>query len=400
MTKRLFTFLLLLLALRGAGQSPKDQLKIANAAQAGRKDFYKEIPFTDRGGYFTLPVTIGSQTYDYIFETGGYNTVTSDIMAKNGLPELMKVTVGSSNQVKSKVILSKVPLLQVSDVPFTDVGVFQFDFADAPLIKCYTNGGLLGKGVIAQAVWQVDYPNKIIRLADRVDNMPNLENAIKLKVELDKVLNPFIQVEINGRPQKCLLDFGSGGFLSLTEKTAREYTFPATLEARGEGTVSAHGAKQEVSYLSKVTSVRLAGKEIKDQVAFHSASNNYNLMGTELTHYFIVTLNFKEKELLLTPIKELPQPAFQTFGITLNRDEQSIYISKIYKGLDGDQKGIQLHDRVVSMNGITPDSQNLCDSFFTFQRLLKEADSLHLKVKRDDTVRDFNLRKRGFSEEK
>jgi hypothetical protein len=396
MITRLFTFLLILLALRSAGQSAKDQLKIANAAKAGLTDFYKEIPFTDRGGYFIIPVTIGSQTYDYIFETGGYNTVTSDIMKNNALPELMKVTVGSSNQVKSKVVLSKIPMLQVSGVPFTDVGVFQFDFTDAPLIKCYTTGGLLGKGVIAQAVWQVDYPNKIIRVADRVDKMPNLENAIKLKVELDKVFNPFIQVTINGRTQKCLLDFGYGGFLSLTEKTARESAFTNTLEARGEGAVGANGATQEVTYLSTVASAELGGIKISDQVAFHSASNNYNLIGTELASYFIVTLNFKERELLLTPMKEFPQQTFQTFGINMNRDEKSIYISKIYKGLDGDKKGIQLRDQVVSVNGIPTDSLNLCDSFFKFQRMLKESNSVHIKVKRDDTERDFNLRKTTF----
>ncbi len=118
-------------------------------------DFYEEISFTDRGGYFIIPVTIGSQTYDYIFDTGGYNTVTTDIMTKNNLPELMKVSVGSGNQIKSKITLSKVPQLKLGDISCTDVGVFNFDFDESPLIMCYTNGGLIGKGVIRQSVWQI-----------------------------------------------------------------------------------------------------------------------------------------------------------------------------------------------------------------------------------------------------
>ena len=234
MTKRLLTSIFVSLTVYSFGQSPKEQLKIANAANVGLTDFYQEISFTDRGGYFIIPVTIGSQTYDYIFDTGGYNTVTTDIMTKNMLPELMKVSVGSSNQIKSEIILSKIPRLKVGDVQFTDVGVFNFDFNEAPVIKCYTNGGLLGKGVIKQAVWQIDYHNKIIRLADNLEKMPNLKNSVKLKVELDRVLNPFIQVEIDGRNQKFMLDFGYGGFISLTEKTANEYQFANSIETYGE----------------------------------------------------------------------------------------------------------------------------------------------------------------------
>jgi len=393
MTKRLLTSIFVSLTVYCFGQSPKEQLKIANAANVGLTDFYQEISFTDRGGYFIIPVTIGLQTYDYIFDTGGYNTVTTDIMTKNMLPELMKVSVGSSNQIKSEIILSKIPRLKVGDVQFTDVGVFNFDFNEAPVIKCYTNGGLLGKGVIKQAVWQIDYHNKIIRLADNLEKMPNLKNSVKLKVELDRVLNPFIQVEIDGRNQKFMLDFGYGGFISLTEKTANEYQFANSIETYGEGTIGANGVNKESMYVSRLKTVKIAGQSLANQVAFYSKSNNYNLIGSELARYFIVTLNFKEKELILTPFSETPIDQFNSFGVDMNMNGKDIYISRLYKGLSGDVNGIKLNDTLVSVDKLSVDTANLCDSFFKKRDMLYQADSLNMKVKRDNEEMEFKLKK-------
>jgi len=396
MVKKLFTSFLIILTTYSFGQSRKEQLKIANSARIGLMDYYEEIPFIDKGGYFIIPVTIGSQTYDYIFDTGGYNTVTTEIMTTNGLPELMRVSVGSSNQIKSIISLSKVPELTVGNIPFTDVGVFNFDFNESPIIRCYTNGGLIGKGVIKQSVWQIDYQNKIIRLSDNVDKMPNIENSVKLKVELDKVFNPFIQAEIDGHNQKFMLDFGFGGFISLTEKTANEYKFAATIETYGEGTSGSNGVSKESMFISKLTTVKIAGQSFINQVAFHSKSNNYNLIGSELAKYFIVTLNFKDNELILSPFKEVRTDSFKSFGIDMNINENEIYISRIYKGLDGDQKRIMLNDKVISVNKFSVGILNLCDSFFKIRQTLQQADSLNIKVKRDNIELEFNLLKTEF----
>jgi hypothetical protein len=393
MTKNLLTLIFVSLTVYSFGQSPKEQLKIANAANVGLTDFYEEISFTDRGGYFIIPVTIGSQTYDYIFDTGGYNTVTTDIMTKNNLPELMKVTVGSGNKIKSKITLSKVPQLNLGNISFTNVGVFNFDFHESPLIMCYTNGGLIGKGIIRQSVWQIDYEKKIIRLADKVDKMPNLENSLKLKVELDKTFNPFIQVEIDGRNQKFLLDFGYGGFIALTEKTANEYDFVTTFETYGEGVIEANGPTNEPLFISPLTSVKLAGHNLNNQMTHYSKSTNYNLIGSEISKYFIVTLNFKDKGLILTPRKNFSADSFKSFGIDLNLGEKDIYISRIYKGLDGEKVGIQLKDKVISVNEVTVDSINLCDSFFKLRKTLHQADSLEIKIIRNGIEKEFKLEK-------
>jgi hypothetical protein len=395
MMKKLFVVILLVWSIPCAGQSAKEQLAIANAARTGQTDFYEEVPFTDRAGYLIVPVTIGTKTYDYIFDTGGYNTITTDITTDNSLPVLMKVPVGSSNQIKTEVALSKVPLLTVGNIPFTSVGVFTFDFKDSPLIQCYTNGGLLGKGVIKEAVWQIDYREKVIRIADRVDKMPNLEKSVKIKVRLDKVFNPFVKIEVNGRAQEFMLDFGYGGFISLTEKTASAYKFMSVVETMGEGTIGANGVKEEPMYVTRLTSLNIAGLSIPDQAAFYAKSNNYNLIGSELAKYFIVTLNFKEQELLLTPIDAAVE-SFRSFGMDMNLNESGIYVSRLYKGFDAHNKGLLLNDRVMRVNDVVIDGTNLCDSFFAIRRVFSQTDRLTITIIRKNQEVKFELEKAGL----
>jgi hypothetical protein len=375
-------------------QRPKDQLRIANAAQIGISEFYQEIPFVDKGGYFIIPVKIGVETYNYIFDTGGYNTVTTEIMNRNTLPELMQVTVGSANQLKSKVKLSKIPRLYLGNIPFNGVGVFNFDFEESPVIKCYTDGGLLGKGVIKECVWQIDYENKVIRLADRVDKMPGLENSMKLNVELDNVFNPFVKVKINGQLEKFLLDFGYGGFISLTEKTAAKISFGAVTEINGEGTIGANGVNYEKTYAVKLNQLRIADCNFHHPVAFYSKSNNYNLIGSEIAKHFIVTLDFRNKVILLTPVKDTEEEIFRTFGFDLNLRGDRIYVNRIYKGLSADKKGLLLNDEISGINGQGLNPSGSCDRLFEARQLFRQAESeINLEIKRAGKIIEILLSK-------
>jgi len=223
MKKIIFLIATKLLFISVYSQSAKEQLALANAAELSDNNFYEEIIYEDRLGYFIIPVKIGNDIYEYIFDTGGFNTLTSNILNKNQLPKLMEVQVGSSNQMKSKITITKIPLLTIAVINFKDIGAFNFDFDASPQIKCYTNGGLIGKSIIGKAIWQINSLDKKIILTDKMSNLNNLDNALKIKVSFDKTLNPFIKAKINGKTESFLLDFGYGGFISLTGKDGEKY---------------------------------------------------------------------------------------------------------------------------------------------------------------------------------
>ncbi|WP_306550312.1 hypothetical protein, partial [Daejeonella sp.] len=92
----LFATFFFLFCISSNGQTAKEQLSIVNSVKLVSKNFYDEIPFSDKLGYYTIQVKIDTGSYEYIFDTGGYNTVTSKIMENANLPSLMEVEVGSS----------------------------------------------------------------------------------------------------------------------------------------------------------------------------------------------------------------------------------------------------------------------------------------------------------------
>jgi predicted aspartyl protease len=373
-------------------QSPKEQLSIANSAKLVTKNFYDEIHFTDKLGYFTIQIKIDNNTYEYIFDTGGYNTVTSKIMESAKLPSLMEVEVGSSNKIKSKIKLSKIPLLQIGKAQFENVGVFNFDFSSSPVINCYTNGGLIGKSVIGEAVWQIDYKKSVIRVSDNIANMPNLDNSEKIKIELDKTLNPFLKIMINGKQEKFMLDFGNGELLSLTEKTASSLKSTNVLTIEGEGVISANGVVRENTYVTLLENLTIGKSELKNKVAYYSKSNNYNVLGSELAKYFIVTLNFKDKELILTPYADIVN-SYETFGFNINLDSNKIYVSKLFNNLNAQKSGLELNDEIININNKELSDFSICDRYFNVNRILKTEKEIFLRVKRGEDQKEFRIAK-------
>jgi hypothetical protein len=385
----LFATFFFLFCISSNGQTAKEQLSIVNSVKLVSKNFYDEIPFSDKLGYFTIQVKIDTGSYVYIFDTGGYNTITSKIMENANLPSLMEVEVGSSNKIKSKIKLSKIPLLQIGKAQFENVGVFNFDFSSSPVINCYTDGGLIGKSVIGEGVWQIDYKKSVIRLSDNILNMPNLYNSEKIKIELDKTLNPFLKIMINGKQEKFMLDFGYGGLLSLTEKTASSLKPKNILTIEGEGVISANGVVRENTYVTLLESIIIGKSDLKNKVAYYSKSNNYNVIGSELAKYFIVTLNFKDRELILTPYDEV-ESSYETFGFNINLDSSKIYVSNLFKELNAQKEGLLLFDEIIAVNGKQLNNlAALCDRYFYVNNILRTEKEILLKIKRGSVDKEF-----------
>ena len=180
------------------------------------------------------------------------------------------------------------------------------------------------------------------------------------KVKLDKTNNPFIKAKINGKTETFLLDFGYGGLISLTERVGKNITFQDKVEIIGEGSISANGILKESTFITAIENFKIGNVNLENQIAYYSKSNNYNLIGSGITKHFIVTLNFKNKELFLTPIKnkEVLKPRL-SFGFDLNRNEKNVYVNKIHKGSLAEKSGLKLNDNIVFINDLkmTQDSE-------------------------------------------
>ncbi len=67
MKKTTCTITMVLCMACAFSQSAKEQLAIANSVTLKSKDFYQEIKYQNKSGYFIIPVTIGGVIYGCIF---------------------------------------------------------------------------------------------------------------------------------------------------------------------------------------------------------------------------------------------------------------------------------------------------------------------------------------------
>lgn len=390
---RIYCMLLLTVLCQSIlAQSPKEQLTLINSGKLDTTGFYTQITYENRFGYLIIPVKIGDDRYEYIFDTGGYNTLTTDIMQKNDLPKLMEVEVGSSNKIKSRIALTRIPTVDIGGVKFNHVGAFNFDFKEAPQISCYTNGGLIGKSVIKNAVWQIDSRTNTMIITDQLSKLKHMENAIRFPVEFDKTLNPFLKASLNDKLLSFLIDFGFGGFISLTDTDGKKY-LSSPREITGEGAVGANGLLWENTYVGQLKKFEIGKFRVENELAHYAGSNNLNLIGSRLSEHFIVTLNFPERELYLTPLPETPSDNNLSHGFSLNRDDKGAYVSKLYTGSPASQAGLLLKDRVSSIDHQDVNAMSYCDFYNFTQRLLNGKEPIHLIVERDSGSSNFTITK-------
>jgi S1-C subfamily serine protease len=75
-------------------------------------------------------------------------------------------------------------------------------------------------------------------------------------------------------------------------------------------------------------------------------------IGIEFIKHFVVTIDWPENQLYLTPIegREMKHN-IQTFGLTYGHFDGAMRVASIYGGSDAEKKGIEIGDPVIEING-------------------------------------------------
>lgn len=380
--KYLFLFLM---AAYGNAQSPQQVLEWINTAKTENVHFYYEIPFEYKGNEIVIPVRIGRQEYDYIFDTGGYNNITDAMQEQNKYPVLTTQTVGSSNKIKSKVNIVRVDSITVGGLVFKDIAALQLDFSKSPTIRCIIDGGIIGASIIKDYIWQIDYPNRKIIVTDQKEKLQGLEGATKVAVTFNNRLMPFIDMKIGARTEKVMFDLGSATLFSMSKKTAkRHHKQKEAILIKGGSTEGANGTIQEDIHVFKAPVIGIEALEFKNKPIYYTDSNNENLIGNPIIKNYVVTLNFKEGELFLLPIKENPpEEGWKSFGFSLDYKGGKVEVATLYKGLAADRAGLQLNDQVVAIDGKAVDCSNDCDCSKMLAEELNTKEVLKMTVVRN-----------------
>lgn len=392
---RCFLFVLLILLLNPVAhaQKPKEILRWINTARLLNKNFYEEIPFEFYHGAIVIKVSVGDSSYRYVFDTGGYTTVTDTIAAINRLKVLTTQQTGSSNLKKIMVNIVRLDSVRIGSLLFTELAAIQIGFDGAPTIQCILNGGLIGRNIINSCIWQLDYARKKIIITDQLEKLPNLSQAIRIPVTLDNKLTPYVKVRINDREENCMLDLGSSTLLSFPHAKAKPYQQQHVIDIEGAGSEGAAGTLVETRKIFPVNSLQL-GSLALNNISAYSQTQPDILIGGELVKDYIVTLNFQNKEMYLSP---LPTPGIrkglESFGLGMEYREGKTVVKTIYKDLPADKAGLKPGDEVTAIDDQPLGYANYCDCLDGTARLLAGKSAITLTVMRNGKPQQVPLNK-------
>jgi hypothetical protein len=313
---------------------------------------------------------------------------------KNNFPVLTTQTVGSSNQIKTKINIVKVDTLKIGELVFNDIAALQMNYDKSPVLKCTINGGFIGASIIKNYIWQIDYPGMKIIVTDQISKLPNLQNAIKLPVTFNSRLMPYVTVKVDGKKEKMMFDLGSSALFSITDETAGKYSKgKEIIEIEGGGTEGGNGKIDEIVSVFKANTDIGAIKYTNKQMLFAKSSNE-NLIGNPIIKDYIITLDFKNDVIYFVPINNVKESdGWRTFGFTMEYRDGKVRVGTVFKGLQADKAGLAVGDEIIFIDGKIPGCDNFCDCRLEFSRYLEIKTKIELTIEKNGEKKEVNIAK-------
>ncbi|MDR0430553.1 MAG: PDZ domain-containing protein [Tannerellaceae bacterium] len=315
----------------------------------------------DDKGYFCIPVTINDQNdMDFIIDTQAICLGKEDEFAALGAKYQGLFPLYSKNAFGQKQ--------KYSLYSFDSFKIHSLSF-NTPFLKAVNKDNylysimhknILGVNVLKHLFWKfsIDEKKSILfsnKDADMIEK--ETDGFIKIERGLSSKIN--LTLGDDGKKGDFLFDLGFHGEIEIDKKIFHHYSntipYRKILIARTEQI-------NDTVYLFENLKVKFENFVIDDCQFIYREKVNKNLIGTRLMHRFNFILaytdNFKnlssQYDLYIKPVREFNEiratPYISQSGIHADCLEGAFIVSRIELGSDADMAGLQLWDRILSIN--------------------------------------------------
>lgn len=376
---KLFTLFLFITFLSScfSAQKLQRQGKVLN------KNFYKEVPIQNLSDIILIPVRIENETYNFIFDTGAeLNVIDEKIASRLNLKSLRKGKVTSSNNSKKEIDFVKVSKVTIADIEFAGSVAAVLDLsAIAKYIGCTPIHGIIGNNLMRRANWQIDYKNNLIRLTDDMDKFTISDEVSRLKMDAGKNGNILFDLKIGDNQSKFIFDTGYNGRF----KTGRLEALSQFKHVTSVGTLGANivGEKAGEKHYALVKNLQLQNLDIpKEQIDFENGSSS--LIGNKFWKNYLLTIDWKNDELILESSGDISKARFEFFELTLavNFDIGKIEIIRMLENNSLASDGL-IGSQVLKIKGkdvSNLSSSELCEYWKNEFSQLKKSPHLDIEI--------------------
>ena len=348
-----------------------DFIKRLSGGSVQNTDFKAEIPFTYIDERISVKLKINESDKEYTFILDTY----SPCMIREGLIksiplDTLDLTEEMGKKLEGSMMKPLFPLcrtMRLGEVVFEDIGAMTMrEDEDNPFVQVLEDG-LIGANLLKCCVWQFDFQDMKIVMADKIDKLDHLKNAIQLPFSPVSIQqSPNVQITLNDTDDITVqFDTGSKGFLSFSSESLLSLVDAGEAVEflrRSISPIKKADTDYEKYHFAVLKTLKIGEKTFQDlPVGVYRSEDEKETVrgniGIEFMKHFIVTIDWPEKQLYLYPIEDREMKHnIRTFGLTYSYFDGAMRVASVYGRSDAEKKGIEIGDPIVEINGQRVDS--------------------------------------------
>lgn len=377
-----FLSVIVLVLLHTFAYSQRDPLSKGNAVN---KNYYTIIPYQFVNGKIIIPVSVEGKTYQFLFDTGAPNLISSELLKSLQTKTIDSVFVTDANSKGKKMAVVTIPNLKIGDVNFENTSSLVYEYKENILFDCFKIEGIIGSNMLRESIVQILPKENLIQITNNKKRLLfTPKNSVKLSL-IGGQSSPYIWIKLQGKKigkEQVLVDTGMSGFYDLALKhhdiLKRENIYNMVSAGIGSKSISLFGnADKHEQFRILMPSMKI-NKTTFENILVETTSDNNSRIGSDIFHYGNVTIDFKHKRFYFDSFEktnDLSEKIYD-FSPTLDRD-------KLVVGIIWDtnlKENLQLGEEIISINNIDFSNTNICDLVIE-ESILKKSDNLTVVFK-------------------
>jgi hypothetical protein len=343
-----------------------DFIKRLSGGTVQNTDFKVEMSFTYIDERISVKSKINDSDEEYTFILDTYSPcMVRESLIKSIPLDTLDLTEQMGKKLEGSMMKPLFPIyrtISLGEVIFKDIGTMVMrEDEDNPFLQVLEDG-LIGANLLKCCVWQFDFQKMKIVITDKIDKLDHLINAIQSPFKPISIQqSPNIQITLNGEDNiDVQFDTGSKGFLTFSSTSLLSLVDSGEAVALHRHSISP--IKKPDTDIETYHFVKLKTLNIGQKIYHDLPVGVYRTLdeketargniGIEFMKHFIVTIDWPEKQLYLTPIEgQEMKHNIRTFGLTYGYFDGAVRVASIYEGSDAEKKGIKIGDPVIEING-------------------------------------------------
>lgn len=360
MLKRIIVFGLIISVIAAC------RVQTSVAIQKGKApsgDYSVRINTVVRNGLIFIPVKIGDTSYNFLFDSGAPNCISTEIQDKMGFKIWNKSHIVDTDNNRKETVFVKVDSMIVGGQVFANQSAFVTDMKANPVLSCLKVDGILGSNLMRFSNWIIDYQEEYIDMTSQLDTT-NWDKSKVIPFSYDNQYNISFPIQIGKSEFKHLhMDYGSNGAIALKTKDYASYkeanlSIPQFINS---GTKNSGIIGKEVNFkynLSWIDSLKI-GEHLMQDVEIRESSTG--LIGYKVLANYKVSIDWNLKRIYLEEKNNGPDSKSNLgFSVSTAGDNQ-VKISSVIQDSPAEKMGLRPAMLIKSVNGLHFPENNFCD---------------------------------------